>query len=328
MAKIIGRTGSVGIAIETTRGTTVAPAYFVPFTSLDFDDKVSYIDNDSAMGRIEEKNDSVVDHEWAEGSYEGKIFTDSVGVELVALFGQAPSTAERGTSDVFDHTFSVANNNQHTSLTVAYKDANQDLRYALAMINTWSLEVELENFVRRSVSLLSKKSASASNTVAHTNENEFIAKDVTFKLATALSGLDAASATKIRTVNLEVNKNAEALYVLGSQEPDDIVNKQFAVTGSFEAYMDSTTLRALALGGSLRALRFDIVNSDVDLGSTHNPALRFDIAKAKLEFERGFDNNEIMMQTISFEALYSIGDTSMITARLTNAHDGSDYATS
>ena len=57
MARIIGRLGSIGIGVETTRGTAVAPTFWVPVTGKDFDDKVDYIDNDSGMGNIMEKNE-------------------------------------------------------------------------------------------------------------------------------------------------------------------------------------------------------------------------------------------------------------------------------
>ena len=32
MARIIGRLGSIGIGVETTRGTAVAPTFWVPVT--------------------------------------------------------------------------------------------------------------------------------------------------------------------------------------------------------------------------------------------------------------------------------------------------------
>ena len=328
MTKIIGRLSTIGIGVEGTRGTSVAADYWVPVTNLDFDDKVEYADNDSGFGRIEELNDAALIKTWAEGSYEGKIFDKSVGSELTALFGASPVSTQRTTTGVYDHVFAVAQNNQHKSLTLSYEDANYEVRYALAMINTWSIEAVTDNYVRRTVSYISKKGATASNTTSFLNENEFIPDDITFKVATALAGLDAASAVKIRAFNMEIQKNAEALYVLGSNEPDEIANKQFAVEGSFEAYFDATTYRDLVLAGSQRSLRIDIVGSTIiGTSGTHTPALRFDLAMVKLgEFEKGWDSNDIMLQTINFQGLFSVADTSMITARLTNAVDGTIYA--
>jgi hypothetical protein len=66
---------------------------------------------------------------------------------------------------------------------------------------------------------------------------------VSLKLATNAAGLDAATAINVTSFNMEVAKNAEALYVLGSKEPEDIINKQFGVTGSIELYFENTTYR-------------------------------------------------------------------------------------
>lgn len=328
MTKVIGRLSQIGIGAEATRGTSVASDYTVPVTNIDFDDKVEYADNDSGFGRIEEKNDAAVIKRWAEGQYEGKIFDQSVGLELLALFGASPNSVQRTTTGVYDHTFTLAQNNAHKSLTISYEDANLDLRYAMAMLNTWSLELAVDNYARRTAAFISKKSASASNSMTYVNENEFIPQDITFKMGAALADLDGASAIKIRSFNMEVNKNVEALYVLGSNEPDDIANKQFAVTGSFEAYFNETTYRDLVLNGSQRAIRIDVVSSTIiGTSGVHTPALRFDMAKVKFgEFERGWDSNDIMLQTINFEAMFSVADSSMITARLTNAIDGTIYA--
>lgn len=321
MGKILGRLTSVGIGKETTRGTTVAPSYWVPVTELEFDDKVEYIFNDSGLGRIEEKNDGKVNKEWAEGSYSGKVYDRTSGVELTAVFGASPTSAQRTTTGVYDHTYAVANNNSHASLTIGYKEGNDDLRYAMGMVKSYAFEAVRDNYVRRTIEFLSKKQASASNTVSYIDENEFLPKHVSVKLASALSGLDAASAIEVTAVNLEINKNVDPAWILGANEPDDIHNRSFVVTGSIEFYYEDQTIRDYALAGTNRAIRIDVV-SDTVIGTSgsHTPAIRFDIAKAVFtENSRTNDNNDVMKNTINFEAVYSIADTSLITARLTNA---------
>lgn len=320
MAKVIGRQSVVGIAVEGTRGTPESAAdYFIPISGIDFDDKVEYADNDSAMGNIAEKNDARIIKRWGEGSFEGKVFLDSIGAELVALFGAAPTSAERTTTNVFDHTYALANNNQHKSLTVFYEDALQDVKFALGMINTWSFEAAVDDFVRRTISLISKKSASATSTAAITDEVEFIPDHIEFKQADDLSGLGAASAIAITNFQFEVNKNAEAKYVLGSDEPEDIVNKQLAITGSFELYFESLTQRTQVLTDLKKAMRIRMIDTAIDLGGGHNPELYFDFAKCKFgEFERGWDANDTLTQTVNFEALWSIADAAIFSARLTN----------
>jgi len=62
MSRIIGRLGSIGIAIEATRGTSAAPQFWVPVTGKDFDDKSDYIDNDSGPGHIMAQTHAIRNH--------------------------------------------------------------------------------------------------------------------------------------------------------------------------------------------------------------------------------------------------------------------------
>lgn len=319
MAKIIGRTGAIGIGKEVTKGTPVAASYWIPVTSYSYDDKIELIKNDSAMGRIEEFNAAHITKLWGEGDYEGKIFLNSVGLELVAVLGASPTSVQRGATSVYDHTYALANNNDHKALTISYEDAIQEIRFPFAMVDSWALDVTVDDYVKRTISLTGKKSGSATNTPAFTNEVEFIPSQIVFKLASAQSGLAAASAINVTSFNLEISKNAEPVYVLGSNEPSDIINKQFSVKGSVELYFENITYRDYVFGNTHRAMRIDMVDTATDLGSGHNPELYFDLNEVVFdEFERGWDSNDPLKQTLNFEGLYSLADAAMISARLTN----------
>lgn len=321
MAKIIGRTGAIGIGIESTKGTPVAATYWVPVQGYSFDDKLEVVKNDSAMGRIEEYNDADIVKLWAEGDYDGKLFLNSVGAELVAVFGKSPTSVQRTTTGVYDHAYTVENTNNHKALTVCYEDAIQERAFPFGMVNSWSLEVAVDDYVKRTISLTSKKSASATHTPAFTNEIEFIPSQISFKTATNQAGLGAASAINVTAFNMEINKNAEALYVLGSNEPNDIINKQFAVTGSVELYFEDVTHRDIVFANTHKAIRIRMTDPNTVIGTSgsHNPELYFDLNDVVFEeYERSWDSNDPLTQTLNFEALYSVADSSMITARLTN----------
>ena len=321
MAKIIGRTGAIGIGIESTKGTPVAATYWIPVQGYSFDDKIELVKNDSAMGRIEEYNDADITKLWAEGDYEGKLFLNSLGAELVAVFGQSPSSAQRTTTGVYDHTFTLQNDNNHKALTICYEDAIQERAFPFGMVNSWSLDVAVDDYVKRSISLISKKSASATHTPAFTNEIEFIPSHVSFKTASTQAGLGAASAINVTAFNMEISKNAEALYVLGSNEPSDIINKQFNVTGSVELYFEDTTHRDIVMANTHKAMRIRMTDANQIIGTSgsHNPEFYIDLNDVVFdEYERSWDANDPLTQTLNFEALYSIADSSMISARLTN----------
>lgn len=319
MTKIIGRTGAIGIGIEATKGTPVAAQYWIPVEGYSYDDKVEKIKNESAMGRIEEMNASNIIKRWGEGDYDGKIFLNSVGAELVALFGQSPTSVQRAVTGVYDHSFALLNNNNHKSLTLAYKDAVEEESFPFAMIDSWSLDVAVDDYVKRTVSLMGKKSGAASHTPAFVNEVEFIPSQVSFKMATNQAGLAAASAINVTHFSMEVKKNVETIHVLGSDEPQDIVNKQFNVTGSIDLYFEDASYKTIVMSDLKKALRIQMKDLTTDLGAGHNPELYFDLNQVTFdEYERTWSSNDPLAQTLSFEALFNMTDAAMITARLTN----------
>lgn len=319
MAKIIGRTGAVGIGIESTQGTKVAAGYWIPVQSYSYDDKVTKISNDSAMGRIEEINRTDITQLYGSGDFEGKIFLDSVGAELVALFGQSPVSTQRATSGVYDHAFTLKNDNDHKSLTIAYEDDLEETSFPFAMLDSWTLDVTLDDYVKRTASFMSKKGETATHTPAFTNEVEFIPSHASFKTASTQAGLDAASAVNVTGFKLEVKKNVELLYVLGSTDPQDIINKQFTVSGTIDLYFEDTTMRDYVFGNTNRAIRINLVDTTVDLGSGHDPQLYFDLHEVNFkEFERGWDANDPLRQSITFDAHFNLADSALLTARLTN----------
>lgn len=324
MTRISGRLTKIGLGRETVRGTSVVPTYWIPVLEMGFDDQLEMKDNESGFGVIAAISDSQVVRKWGEGDYSGKIFHKSVGLELFGVFGQLPTSVQRTTTGVYDHTYAMLQTNQHGTLTVAVSDANYSGRFAMAGINSWSLEAEVGDYIRRSVSLISKASASSSESPAYTNEIEFIPKHMSVRFAAAGANdttLDAAAAIKVRAVNFEVSKNATALQIMGTNDIDDVANTQLEVAGEIELYYDDRTYHNLALAGTHQSARIEMMNSDIIIGTsgTHNPALRFQFAEIVLSFpERGFDLNDISTITVPFKAVLNIASGGFMTARLTN----------
>src|SRR4051812_7673129 len=112
MSDFQGRRVAVGLGLETTPGTEVSPAQWMRQMKLNFQRKVTSIQNESAMGRVEKVNDSAITEEWAEGDLEGKVYDVSIGYLLANMLG-APVTSDNADSNaaVKDHTFDVAQNN-------------------------------------------------------------------------------------------------------------------------------------------------------------------------------------------------------------------------
>lgn len=315
--KYIGRQQSLGIGKETTRGTAVVPAFWLPLINFDFDDKFEHVIDEQLRGIIEDSEDLKVVKKWSEGEIEGHIRDKSFGLLLLAGFGAISSVVKETTA--YNHTYSVQNGIQHQSLTVEGKNSNEQLAFVLAMINSLKIKAELGKFVEFTAKLIAKLGASASNTPATTVENKFLAKDIIVKFADNLAGLDGASAIKVKNVNLTINKNIESDDILGSIAPDDYNNKQIAIEGGIELNYDAATYKALALAGTQKAMRIDIINTDVTIGASSNPELKIDLARVKFtEWSKSGGLNDIVKQTLNFKAFYSISDSKMVSVVLTN----------
>src|SRR5580704_10244862 len=113
MTKIIGRQSQIGIAKETSRGTVVAPTYWVPFNDLTLDQKVEQVFDTQAYGIIEDSIGAYLTKLWTEGTIGANLYDHSFGLILYSLFGTLTShSAHSGESVVYDNIFNVAESTQ------------------------------------------------------------------------------------------------------------------------------------------------------------------------------------------------------------------------
>jgi hypothetical protein len=319
MTKFIGRLANVGIAKEGSRGTAESAASFwLPNTSLTIDDGITQVVDESSLGIIEDSEDASVVGKFAEGDIEGNIFDQSFGLLLLAALGQVSTTGPSQTS-VYSHAFSVLQSAQHPSLTLFLDDPNQGYKYALGVLDSLELDVMLGAFAKYKAGFRSKVGATASLSPSYSAENFFLPQHGVAKIASNLSGLSGASAIAVRSVKLAIAKNAEDDRKLGSLDPADILNKQLAVTGTIELVFDDETFKTEMLSDTAQALRIQLANTDVTIGSSLHPTLTLDLAKVKFgKFARKYGPNDIVTAAVDFKAHYSVADTSMITATLQN----------
>lgn len=321
MAKFIGRKVNVGIGKETTRGTAVAPEFWLPKMELEIDDVIEQVINESSVGVIEDAENADIVLKKAEGSLTGRIDDTAFGLWLLATLGKvsAPSVVS-GETSVYDHTFSVLQDAQHPSLTISVNDENGDRQYPLGMVNSLELNIALGEFATYNVEFQANKSESATLTPSYSlTERVFLPQHGEVKFASDLSGLDSAPAINVKSVSLTISKNIEDDQVLGSVDPVDRLNKQFEVEGTIELlYTDRSYIDTILLGDLAQALRIRLTGTET-IGNSSNPRLTIDLAKVKLnEVSRDLSNNEIVKQTLNFKSFYSLADAKSITAVLRN----------
>lgn len=316
MSKYIGRKINVWFGKESTRGTAVAPAIYVPKASLDFEEKSEKVIDESSIGVIEDSFDGHVVKQYAEWNFECNVYANAIWYILLNVFGAITTTSSGG---AYSHEFEVDETNQHNSLTIGLADDTQDKQFALAMINSLELSAEVGDFLKANANFKSKKGANATLTPSYSTDYAMLAKHVQVFLADDLSWLDSATAINATNISLTINKNLEDVDVLGTVEPNDFCNTQFGVEWTVELLWDDATYKQLYMDWTKKAMRIKIIDSNDTIGSSSNPTLTIDLASVIMtEFAKTQDNDALVRQSITFKALYSMTDSSMISATLLN----------
>jgi hypothetical protein len=324
MAKSIGRQFSVGFAKETTRGTVESAAtFYPPFSEASVDEKVEHAEQDQAYGVIEDAIGAEIVKQYASVNVKMPIGDKSFPLILLAALG-ALSTGDNADSDpsVKDHTITVQQGVQHQALSLFLNDpvGGNDYKHALGMIESVGINVEMGKYIEASIAMRAQKGQTATLTPTTTAENRFLPQHATLKLATNLAGLGAASALVIKSLSMTIAKNLEDDDVVGDTDPADFNNKQLVIEGEFEANWESeATYKTVMQAGTYKALRFDMRNTDVTIGSAAKPQIQIDLARVLLkEVTRPIKINDVIRQTVSFKAYYSVSDTKMIQVVATN----------
>lgn len=190
----IGRRDAIGVGIEVTAGTGVVPQSWQRHLALTLDPKTTVVQNTSAMGRVENINDSAVTEQWMDGSINGKVTDLTIGYFLLNIFGLIASATHSGESIVYDNTFTVAQAVVPPYLTFARSNPVRSRRFALGQLTDFEIDVKQNDWVQFTSTVTSKMGQSSTETVAfNAAEHEFTSKHVNLKLASTVAGLTAAS---------------------------------------------------------------------------------------------------------------------------------------
>jgi hypothetical protein len=124
----------------------------------------------------------------------------------------------------------------------------------------------------------------------------------------------------LKSAKITFNANVEDQEVLGNLNPADFLNKEFSVEGTLEAiWQNETDFKTQFMTPGILAIRLDMKNTDVTLGSSTNPELYIDMPKCTIqELGRPFKVKDLVYQSIKFKASYSVSDTLLAKVLLSN----------
>ena len=324
---IIGRQMQFGIAKEATRGTAQATAdFFLPWSDLSYDDADAKAVDQEAQGLVEDSLGQTIVKQWSGGTVKGPITDKAFMLFLYSLLGSLSTATDSDASGlVKDHTITVAQTAQPQSLTFFLNDPAatgdaQDYSFALGQVQTLEIAYQQGKFISYSATLKAKKGVQTNITPATNTENRFIDKHAVFKLAANLAGLPGASAMSIRSFTIKFDRMFDDDMVLGNAGINDQLSKGFVVTGQLDARWDSeTSFKSFALAGTQKALRIDLQNTDVTIGTSAHPGLTIDLAKVMFAAPtRAVKLGDVVAQTLSFKGHYSTSDSKMVTIKAVN----------
>lgn len=321
MTLAIGRTVDLGIARETTRGTGVAPAYWVPRVSFSFDDKIIQARETAGIGQLADSDAAFVTTRYGAGDLESEIRDQSFGLFLYAMMGTLSTSGP--TDSAYTHAFSLSESAQHQSLSLTVQDVNTNEMYELVMLDSLEIVCELDSIVSFTASFMGKQGQTftPARTVTYVAENKFTKKHLQLKIAANLASIAAASTISVKRYVLRINKNVVMDDALGTAEPEDFLNRQFSVEGEVELNYNDETYKNYMKNGTNRAMEFKLVNTDATIGASTNPSLTIQMPLVDFfDWEPDYSNDEIVRQTITFKGNYDIsgGNNIISTCSLVN----------
>ena len=313
MAKFIGRRIAVGIAPEAVRGTGVSATHLLAKTNLALEDKADKARSGEGMGNIAgDGSQAIVAMQKAEGEIEAELGAKSFPIVLRSVLGSAISTAAEGTG--YKHTVDLAENNIHNTFSIQLDDPNGDLIFEGCMVDSFELTVTAEDIVKWSAGIKSfvSRGSSFDATALKALDYKFVGRDLILKVAAATTDLAAATAICVKDLKFTINKNADYDNCLGSLEPEDILNKQITIQGSITLNYEDRTWRDYMLNGDYKAVGITLKQSRDDAGD-QDPTFYLELPRVDFsEWESQRGNDEIVTQTINFNALLDIDNNQLV----------------
>lgn len=320
MTKFIGRRGVLGLAKEATRGVALAPTIWLGRNSVSFDDTVTEAREEEGLGRIEDSDAKFVTGKMGEGEIEFDLTDKETGLTLTSLLGASPVIAGGPT---YTHTYTLQNTNRHQSLSLYYEDPDTTRIFPLTLVDNLSISVEIGGIIKATAGFKSKvgRDWTAQTESFTAKGNKFLHQHVQFKLADTVGALSGSTAISLKGLELNLQANTEFDNVLGTVEPEDILNQQFQVEGSITLNKEDETYRNYMLNGTYKAM-------DITFSRAANSSLQLQFPRVDFsEWEQDRDNDAIVSQSINFKGSYDAANALAIvsTAILTNTYAGTAY---
>lgn len=316
--EIIGRQIEFGVSVEQPRGTPQSAAEkWVKLVSCNIVEKAEHAIDENSHGKLADSDNRRVVRKLVKGDVEGIVDVDFIGYLFYALLGAVSATWQA--AGVYSHEFTVSESIKHATLSLFAKDGGaQQVVCAGGQIQSLELTAEQNGYVRFGAPLMARSAADNTDTPSYATQYDFIGRDISVKIAASQSGLAAAEALKIKDINISFDQGAEADYVLGSFNPDDIYNSKMTIEGSFNKNFSDETFKDLYLGDTAKYMQITIQGETAFTGS-HYPTITILLNKVKItNWDRSGGADELVTENVEFKAFWNNTDSQQVKVTVKN----------
>ena len=308
----IGRREAVGLGIEGTPGTAVAPQTWLRWMDNDIQIRADVQENESAIGVVDRVSDSDIVSKHIEGRLGGNIGSRSIGYLLLGMFG----TVSTGTavSGIYPNTFSTKQSSIPTTLTIATSSPLQSKRHAYGVVETFELDAPAGKYVTVNALVKARIGATSTETVALPTEENFTSRHISLYLADDVAGLSGATKLKAASYKLTAERQTEAFLPLGENSSVPAVEfdaGSFEAKGELVVRLTDTQYETQFLANTVRAMKVVLANG--------NDSLEFTASKVRFrELEKSTDRDGVVTATLSYFCEFNTSTNASIVAVLKN----------
>lgn len=324
MSDFISRNVAFGYQKEVARGTAIQTAVnWVGKLDFDFLPDIETIDNETGYNHIAGLSGSSIIRRGGAGGFTSLLFDKGIGHHFNLLFGQSPTTtAVVGQTGVNKHVWDLLNNNSHASYTIHTVEGDVDqLTYPGAILDETTIDIVTDDYAKISSSFMSRKSQAPSTTLvpAYVEENEFLPIHAKVFIVNKGGDLDAATVVAdVTEAHFTASKNPTKRPSISSDSSDP---RNTVIAGNLEIhlYYNSTTFKQYRDNQTKLAMRLQLKNTDVTIGTSANPTVQIDVPYTKVkEWSPDYGDTDMSTQTINCPVFLDLSTGKFISATVIN----------
>lgn len=321
MGYLKGEDINLGVGVETTRGTAVAPTRWVAGrTPAGVAVQVEKVQIKETKGSGMNSQGSEIIKSMASGDLEFNVRSNSIGYFLLPLLGKVTTAAE---GSGYKHTFEVLTGNaQYPTLTLALSQlGQQDYQYKQSLVTALELKTPVNDLVNAKASFISvKETAVPDYTPTFSDDDKYFRHyDVTIKTASNVAGLATATPVKLKEFSLSIKNGGKVHQNISELYPGDVLASAIDISGAFKKDYDGEATHDAYTSNTAQALEINLQRQDIEISTGVYPTIKITLPKityTKWTPERPLDN--IVSESVNFIAHFSDDDAYGIKVEVTN----------